>query len=206
MNNTTESIVPANEDKPHRCPRCHKIPPEARADGKAVPGKTYRCADCGVEWVTPPPEPFDFPATSSLLPPVGSATMRPEPLTHTFSITVAVDPFWVEYLTRYPDIFGRQYAGYWLRGVDRHSKRGWLCWEDDEQHRQGEEPDRVEALRAWSHGGTLPQGWYCLDRAAALRAWEEGVKRWGVDWYEQTDANREDVVVQLALLGEIRYG
>ena len=45
-----------------------------------------------------------------------------------------------------------------------------------------------------------------LDRAAALRAWEEGAKRWGVAWYEDVDANREDVVVQLALLGETKYG
>lgn len=138
---------------------------------------------------------------------MNTATERPEPLQHTFTITVAVDPFWVDYLTKYPGIFGRQYAGYWLRGVERHTERGWLCWEDDEQHRQGEEPDREEALEAWRSGDpALPKGWYRLDSAAALRAWEEGVKRWGVDWYEQTDANREDVVVQLSLLGEIRYG
>jgi len=130
---------------------------------------------------------------------------RPEPFKHTFSLTVAVDGFWVEYLTRWPDIFGRQYAGTWLRGVER-DRTGWLCWEDDERHRRGEEPDREEALRAWRDNLPLPKGWYRLDRAAALRAWEDGVKRWGVDWYEETDANREDVVVQLALLGEIRYG
>jgi hypothetical protein len=139
--------------------------------------------------------------------PMNTVTERPEPLKHTFTITIEVDSFWVEYLTGYgSDIFGRQYAGYWLRGVDRHPEREWLCWEDDEQHRKGEEPHRVEALRAWALGEKLPDGWYRLDRAAALRAWEEGVKRWGTSWYEHTDANREDVVVQLALLGEIRYG
>ena len=135
---------------------------------------------------------------------MNTATERPEPLKHMFSLTVDVDPFWVEYLTRYTDIFGRQYAGYWLRGVERDDERGWLCLEYDERGR--EPPYRIEALAAWRAGEKLPPGWYRLDRAAALRAWEEGVKRWGVDWYRQTDAGREDEVIQLSLLGEIRYG
>ena len=139
---------------------------------------------------------------------MNTATERPEPLKRTFSITVEIDPFWVEYLTQNADIFGRQYAGYWLRGIDRHPERGSLCWEDDWQHDVDEEPNRKEATEAWvwGKGLPLPKGWYRLDRAAALRAWEEGVKRWGVDWYEHTDAEREDVVIQLSLLGEVRYG
>jgi hypothetical protein len=131
---------------------------------------------------------------------------RPDPTVHTFSVTVEIDPFWVEYLTQNVDVFGQQYAGYWLRGVDRDPELGWLVWEDDEQHRWGKEPDRLEARSAWLAGEPLPKGWYRLDRAAAVRAWEEGVKRWGVGWYAQVDAIREDVVVQLALLGEVRYG
>lgn len=127
------------------------------------------------------------------------------PIQHTFSVTVEIDPFWVEYLTHYPDIFGRQYAGYWLRGVEQ-DEYGWLCWEDDEKCARGSEPNRTEAFVAWVTGEPLPAHWFRLDRAAALRAWEEGVKRWGVDWYQHTDAQREDVVIQLALLGELRYG
>jgi hypothetical protein len=46
-------MVPPNEDKPHRCPRCHKIPKEAREDGAALQGKKYYCYDCMVEWVAP---------------------------------------------------------------------------------------------------------------------------------------------------------
>ena len=61
-------------------------------------------------------------------------------------------------------------------------------------------------MHAWVNSEPLPKGWFRLDREAALRAWEEGIKRWGVGWYEHTDSNREDVVIQLALLGEIRYG
>jgi hypothetical protein len=127
-------------------------------------------------------------------------------LTHTFQVTIEIDEAWIEYLTQHSDIFGRLYAGYWLRGVEHDKYRGWLCWEDDEEHRKGEEPDREAALKAWEAGETLPERWFRLDRAMAIRAWIEGVKRWGVDWIDGTDATREDVVVQLAMLGEIRYG
>ena len=135
-------------------------------------------------------------------------TKRPDPTLHTFSMTVAIDPFWVEYLTQNNDIFGKMYAGYWLRAVAHDPERGWLCWEDDEQHRRGEEPGRAQAMEAWvwGKGLPLPNGWYRLDRAAALRAWEAGIKRWGVGWYAQVDAQCEDIVLQEALLGEVRYG
>jgi hypothetical protein len=133
-------------------------------------------------------------------------TRRPDPTLHTFTLTVEVDPFWVEYLTQNSDVFGWSYAGYWLRGVAHDPERGWLCWEDDEQHRKGKEPDREAAIVAWNTGTPLPAGWYRLDQAASLRAWEAGVKRWGVGWYAQVDAQAEDIVVQEALLGEVRYG
>lgn len=113
---------------------------------------------------------------------------------------------WILFLIQHPDIFGRNYCGYWLRGVEHDPKLGWLCWEDDEQHRCDKEPDRAWALAAWRSGSDLPTGWFRLDRAAAERAFGAGCKRWGADWFEQGDATRYDVVLQLALLGEIRYG
>lgn len=125
---------------------------------------------------------------------------------HTFTLTVEVDDGWVEYLTVYPDIFSSDRAGYWLRGVELDNEYGWLCWEDDEKCKPGEEPKRAQALLLWKTGEALPEHWFRLDRAAALRAWEEGVKMYGEHWYEDVDARREDVVVQLALLGEIKYG
>lgn len=42
--------IDANEDKPHRCPNCHRIPDEAYKDGVAIPGKTYCCDKCKVQW------------------------------------------------------------------------------------------------------------------------------------------------------------
>lgn len=43
-----------NIDKPHRCPKCHKIPDSAREDGKAIAGKRYECKDCNVWWKMTP--------------------------------------------------------------------------------------------------------------------------------------------------------
>jgi hypothetical protein len=140
---------------------------------------------------------------------MNTATERPEPLKHTFTITVDVDPRWVDYITQHNDIFGRTYyAGYWARGVDNDPVYGWLVAECDEDERwPGEdEEERVKAL--WRAGSDLPPRWYVLDRGAALRMWEEGVKRFGVEWYggHHHDGACEDVLLQLALLGEVRYG
>lgn len=45
-----KKIVPANDDKPHRCPQCHTIPVEAQMDGRGIPGKKYACDTCNVQW------------------------------------------------------------------------------------------------------------------------------------------------------------
>ncbi len=121
---------------------------------------------------------------------------------HTFTLTVDVDPHWITYLTRHCDIFLTTYSGYWLRGLDHDDALGWLCWESNDKCPHGEEPDREKALKAWRAGEELPPHWFRIDRQAALRAWEEGVKRWGSDWRK---ADREDTVIQLALLGEVKY-
>ena len=140
---------------------------------------------------------------------MNTATERPEPLKHTFSITVEIDPRWVDYITNGSDIFSRpHYAGYWACGVANAPALGWLVAECDENERfpSEYEDERVEAL--WRAGKDLPPRWYRLDRAAALRMWEEGVKRYGVGWYgdPKHDGGMEDGLLQLALLGEVRYG
>ena len=35
----------------------------------------------------------------------------PEPLVHTFTVTVEIDPEWVTYVTKYSDIFGEERYG-----------------------------------------------------------------------------------------------
>ncbi len=68
------------------------------------------------------------------------------------------------------------------------------------------EVDVETRWRMWIRGESLPERWFRINRFVALRAWEEGVKKWGVDWQDHTDSTREDIVLQLALLGELRYG
>lgn len=135
-----------------------------------------------------------------------SKSEKPVPAAVEVTVTVTVDEDWIEFLTKHPDIFGRDYCGYWLRGVEHDDERGWLVWEDDEEHRKGDEPGAAEAVAAWQAGEALPEGWYRLDRALAIKAWGEGVKRSGVDWYENGDGVAYDCAVQMALLGEVRYG
>lgn len=137
------------------------------------------------------------------------ATERPEPLKHTFTITVDIDLRWVDYVTQHNDIFGRTYyAGYWARAMAHDPELGWLVAEMDEEERYPgkHECERVEAM--WRSGNVLPERWYRLGRAAAIRMWEEGVKRHGVGWYDSNehDGGMEDELLQLTLLGEVRYG
>jgi formate dehydrogenase maturation protein FdhE len=56
MSNKRRAIMKTkpNEDKPHRCPKCHKIPDAAYKDGSAIPGKRYKCNACKVYWIAPP--------------------------------------------------------------------------------------------------------------------------------------------------------
>ncbi len=114
---------------------------------------------------------------------------------------------WIDFLTKHNDIFSRNYSGYWLRGVEHDPYLGWLCWEDDEQHRRGDEPYRESAIACWKDGAMLPEGWYRLNKEMAMKAYSVGVVKWGEDWFEDKgDAGTYDVVIQLALLGEVRYG
>lgn len=126
---------------------------------------------------------------------------------HTVVLTSNVDPDWIAFCVGSDtDLFRSTYCGYWLRGVERTKVRGRLVWEDDERHAFDEEPDRKEALRAWRKGEALPKGWHRMDLAFAIRAWGIGVLAFGEKWYDEGDADRYDYVIQMALLGEERYG
>lgn len=132
--------------------------------------------------------------------------MNKETVKHTMTIEVEIlVEDWIDFLTCHSDIFGTNHCGYWARGIESDAT-GWLVWEDDEKCRHGREPDRQAAVAAWRAGEALPEHWYRLDRDAAIKAWCEGVKRGGVKWFDNADANDYDVVIQLALLGEIKYG
>lgn len=115
---------------------------------------------------------------------------------------------WVEFLTHWPDIFGQNYIGYWARGCEQDDNLGWLIYEDcNKDYHHNEEPDREEAVKAWKEGSKLPKDWHRLGREEAATAYLKGCELWGKDWFdEKGDAETYDVVIQLTLLGEIRYG
>lgn len=67
-------------------------------------------------------------------------------------------------------------------------------------------PSHLAATRAWKAGEELPSGYFALDRDTALSAFAHGVKRHGVEGAFGADANELDAMIQLAGLGEVRYG
>lgn len=128
---------------------------------------------------------------------------------HTTMLEVEVPLEWVKFVTDWLDGFASNVYGYWARGVlQEHDS--WLVWEDDEKCRHGKEPNREVAVRAFhqTRNAPLPPKWFRFDQALAIRAYVEGVKLWGLNWYNspKTDAIRYDVAIQMALFGEVKYG
>lgn len=105
------------------------------------------------------------------------------------------------------DLFRRDYIGYWARGVEVDEKLGWLVYEMDEAAEGHDEDDfHAAAVAAWRAREALPPRYFRLDHAAAVTAYNFGVRRWGERWYQDGDSTSYDCVIQMALLGEARYG
>lgn len=118
---------------------------------------------------------------------------------------------WIDFLIKYSDIFGHDYIGYWGYGYPlkvRDERIGWIVVEYNDDEDSGDCEKRGEgAVRCFRDRLPLPERCHLLDKAAAIKAYVEGCKKWGPNWFEEKgDANTYDVVLQLALLGEIRYG
>ncbi len=120
----------------------------------------------------------------------------------TFTVESKQADEWVEEILTSTDVFRRDHAGYWMRGVELTQKRGWLVFDDEGGYDACDET----AIEAWRAGKKLPGGYYRLDRAAAIKAWIEGAKRYGVEWFHKEDATAWDVALQTALLEKIVYG
>ena len=134
-----------------------------------------------------------------------TATKTKDTIKYTLTIDLDVDPDFVDYLTRFNDIFQQIRSGYWAFGVrPARTRNAWLVYAQEDDAMPNLKAI-AEARRAHRCGEPLPARWYLLDRDAAARAWAEGVKLWGLKWYEDVDANREDCVVQMALLGSLKY-
>jgi hypothetical protein len=108
----------------------------------------------------------------------------------------------------YSDVFDHNTCGYWMRGMDWNKARGWLAWESGDEDADPTDAEQAEAARAWAAGQPLPAGWFALDRAAAYKAVEAGIKRngWPAFCDGTADAADYDCAIQIALLGEVKYG
>ena len=127
----------------------------------------------------------------------------------TVEVDIVVDEEWINFVTMYNDIFRTDHCGYWLSGMDQEDDLGWLVYEsgEDDENAQiaAQKPEYKKIVKDWKNGKLLPKKWFRLNRDAAIKAWIEGVKKYGVDWYENSDAITYDNVIQLALLNEIKY-
>ncbi len=122
------------------------------------------------------------------------------------TIEFDVPPAWIDYVTTDFEIFNRNYCGYWGAIVESHEFKGFLVWEHNDERPSDEGNEHDPAMVAFEYNTPLPKRYFRLDKAAAVRAYAEGVRRWGVGWYEGGDASKYDIVIQMALLGEVRYG
>jgi len=107
------------------------------------------------------------------------------------------------------DLFRTNYIGYWARGVEVDKKLGWLVYEmlgDGLTHVEEEDGFHLAAVEAWRAREALPSRYFRLDHAAAVAAYNFGVRKWGERWTEGADSTSYDCVIQMALLGEVRYG
>jgi len=133
-----------------------------------------------------------------------------EKLTVTVTVDMEIDPCWIEHVTGGPqafvDVFLSSYSGYWLEGVEHDPKLGWLAYEFAAEDRHSTKKEKEEASKAWRAGEKLPAHFHALNLDVVKKSWQEGVKREGMEWYENGDGSTYDCALQLALLDEITYG
>lgn len=125
------------------------------------------------------------------------------------NLEVEINPDWINFLMEYPDIFGRNYCGYWMYGMELDEKLGWLCYIHDEEKsisQVSSHPKYKSIVEMWRSGKPLPDRWVRLNERVAIQAYLEGVKRKGIDWYSIADAEDYDVVLQKAIFGVVIYG
>ena len=127
----------------------------------------------------------------------------------TYTVELEVDSGWVEFVTGGPegfvDVFLGGHCGYWLEGI-YHSDYGWLAYEFGAEDRHATKHEKEEAIQALLDGKALPAHFYMLNMETAKKSWTEGVKRDGLEWYENGDGGTYDAALQMALLGELVYG
>lgn len=101
------------------------------------------------------------------------------------TLEVEVPQDWIDFVCQESGVFRRGYCGYWAQ-VQKWTKRGAHVRLDDDDGVHG-------PVKVW-------------DAKFAAKAYAEGVKRYGVNFYEEGDANSYDCAIQLAWFGEVVYG
>ena len=128
----------------------------------------------------------------------------------TYTVELEVDSGWVEFVTGGPegfvDVFLGGHCGYWLEGINHEAALGWLAYEFGALDRHATQSEKEEATRAWLVGAKMPKHFHTLSIQTARESWTEGVKRDGLEWYENGDGGTYDAALQMALLGELVYG
>ena len=126
----------------------------------------------------------------------------------TIKIEIEVDAAereaWINDFALNVDVFRRDYCGYWAFGSSVPGVEAWLVFEQAVDGVRPTDRASTAARRAYKAGKPLPKHWYALGRADAERAYAYLVARVGTR--ETGDATDYDVVIQMALLGEVRYG
>lgn len=121
---------------------------------------------------------------------------------------IDVDQDWIDMLVHGSSVFATNQCGYWMYGMEHSHVLGWLCFEHDEETigTVSSNPEYKHIVKLWKEGKPLPEKWFRLNLDAATKAYAEGCKRAGINWYEHSDATEYDIVIQMVLLGEVRYG
>lgn len=135
-------------------------------------------------------------------------------------ITVKVDieipeEFYDTYLN-FSDLFRTDYCGYWLRSIKRVDNPGGtpdhpnvrhrLVYDVGAEDRVPTDEEDIKAIAKMQAGKKLPKNYYILNRDVMTKAFAEGVKTYGLEFYEKHDAGTLDCAIQTALLGSVVYG
>lgn len=117
--------------------------------------------------------------------------------------TVTVPGDWIDMITYYSDFFRTDHCGYWAMSV-RLLDGTRLVYEHADDRPSQKKIDA--AANAHRNGRSLPERWFLFDNAFAIKAYLEGIKLYGAGFYEDGDASDYDNAIQMAALGEVRYG
>lgn len=128
------------------------------------------------------------------------------------------DSFWNDFVSN-EDLYRQNYCGYWMYGAE-HFEWGWLAYEGElrvlNQHKAFANAVEkalviVGQANAFNRLNTkipLPKDFFVITKQTSDDAYRIGERLWGECWLSdgKTDSTRYDVVMQLAIFGEIKYG